>query len=356
MRILSCILVSALLVGQSTVVYPDAVNDARSTESTFGALVFLPWNHDYNNYHYPTERSIKKAIRLIREAGIKIVRLEINWFDVEPSPEVFDFKKHDFIINELAKNNIKILGLLQYSPEWTGQKWNHPPQHDLFNRYAKKVVQRYRDRIMFWEIWNEPDNQIYWTQQDQMLSYTSLLKSVYPAIKEMDPTAKVLMGASNVYPVLSLKKLYGHGGKDFFDIVNTHPFQNPKNPNAIKLLHSTYLGIRKTMADNGDSEKEVWITEIGCPGVKVPDSSNTWWEGYSPTEEEQAEWVRQLYTEAANWDGLTKIFWAFFRDTNHFHNGIDSFGLISRDFFPKPSYKEYQKISRSRHLPDAVPN
>ncbi|MCA9395601.1 MAG: cellulase family glycosylhydrolase [Candidatus Omnitrophica bacterium] len=327
--------------------FTSADSDPRSTDSPFGALVFLPWNHDYNNYHYPNERSIKKAIRMIREAGIKMVRLEINWFDVEPSPEVFDFQKHDFIIDELMKHDIKVLGLLQYNARWAPTKWNDPPDQELFTRYVKKTVQRYRDRVMYWEVWNEPDNAIYWTRQDQMRSYTELLKAVYPAIKETDPTAQVLMGASNIYPVLSLKKIYENGGKDFFDIVNSHPFQNPKNPRAIELLHGTYKGIRKTMEKYGDSAKEVWITEIGCPGVKTPDSSNAWWEGTSPTEDEQAEWVRKIYTETLQWEGLTKVFWAFFRDTNHFHNGIDYFGLISRDFFPKPAYKTYQKLSES---------
>ena len=46
------------------------------------------------------------------------------------------------------------------------------------------------------------------------------------------------------------------------------------------------------------------------------------------------------------WKGVEKIFWAFFRDTDHhFQCGTDYFGLVRLDFTPKPAYRAYRKAA-----------
>ena len=96
--------------------------------------------------------------------------MDFLWSDIEPRPGTFDFKKYDFIVDLVSRHNIKILGLLLYSPAWSEAPWNHAPDPLLYAQYARAVsVARYRDRIKHWEIWNEPDHATYWQPQDRFV-------------------------------------------------------------------------------------------------------------------------------------------------------------------------------------------
>jgi len=99
----------------------------------------------------------------------------------------------------------------------------------------------------------------------------------------------------------------------------------------------------KIMQRNGDGHKKIWITEIGCPGVKMGLKVDNWWMGKNPSETQQAKWLKEVYTELLKSAPVEKIFWAFFRDTkDHWNSGVDYFGMIRWDYSPKPSFKAYR--------------
>ncbi|MBN3037955.1 MAG: beta-galactosidase [Candidatus Omnitrophica bacterium] len=324
-----------------------AQEDQRDSENPYGVLGFLPWQHPWNSYHYDTIEKVEKAVKLMSEAGVGFVRLDFLWYDLEPEPGVFDFEWYDQVVDVLWANDIKILALLHYNPRWRQDvPWNAPPDFDLYKRYATAMVEHFKDRVKYWEIWNEPDEKTYWQPQDDMQTYTALLKMIYPEIKKVDPSAQVLMGGVSKTITVSLKRIYRNGGKDFFDVVNIHPFVDPLAPDAIDYVKGIYNGVCKEMAKYGDQDKKIWFTEIGCPGVKESTRENGWWNGISPTEEQQAQWVDTVFSECLKWPGVDKVFWAFFRDTDeHFKSGVDYFGLIRNDFTAKPAYTAYKRIA-----------
>ena len=51
------------------------------------------------------------------------------------------------------------------------------------------AVRRYKDRVHYWEIWNEPDEQ---GMPPQL--YAELVKRGSAAIRSVDPSAKVIAG------------------------------------------------------------------------------------------------------------------------------------------------------------------
>jgi rhodanese-related sulfurtransferase len=345
-RLTGGMLAMALCVFYSTTVLAEA-SDPRDSESRYGVLDFLPWDHSWNLYHYRGGR-VEKAAALMKEAGVGFVRMDFLWQDIEPKRGVFKFKKYDAIVDALERQGVKVLGVLNYNVHWDSDRWNEPPDAALFVRYAKKVVERYKGRVKYWEIWNEPDSPVYWSPQDGLKGYASLLKQVTPALKEVDPRCKIVLGGLSSTHSIHLKKIYQYAGKDSFDVVNIHPFVNPDLPNAMEILKGIYRGVYKEMQKWGDTEKPIWFTEIGCPGVK-DGFSKGWWAGRSQTEDEQARWLSKIYGEPLKWPGVEKIFWAFFRDTpSHFKNGVDYFGLVREDFSRKPAFEAYKKAANTR--------
>lgn len=318
------------------------------TESPFGALEFMQWNHPWNSFKYPSRESLEKAAGLMKEAGISIVRFDFLWEDIEPKPGNFNFEKYDLIVDVLSENNIKILGIFDYCASWAAEdgQWNCVPRDNaLFVNYAVRVIGRYKDKVKYWEVWNEPDSTTYWSRQDGLKSYCALLKDVYSAAKLVDPDCRILNGGLALGPA-SVNRLYDNGAKNYFDILNIHIFENPLYPGRDKAVSAYPKLARKIMERNNDANKEIWITEIGCPGVKKGIDIADWWLGKNPDEKQQAEWVKKVYTELLNQNLVSKIFWAFLRDcNNHWGTGVDYFGLVRWDFSPKPAFYSYKEIA-----------
>ncbi len=318
-------------------------------DSPFGVLEFLHWSHPWNHNKYSSQDDLEKAVSLMKEAGIGYVRLDFLWEDIEPERGKLDFNKYDRIVELLGRNNIKILGLLNYSTPWASPKkiWNYPSDdNSLFVHYASEVAQRYKGKVRYWEVWNEPDSYIYWARQDGLKSYCLLLKEVYTALKKIDPDFKVLNGGL-ANGIASVNLLYDNGAKDYFDILNIHIFESPFDPMAIKRVSAYPKLASKIMQRNGDSAKKIWVTEIGCPGIKKKARVNNWWLGKNTDEEQQASWLKEVFTELLKIDKVQKVFWAFFRDTKgHWDNGVDYFGIVRWDFSLKPAFLAYKECAK----------
>jgi hypothetical protein len=327
-----------------------AAADPRDSSNRFGVLAFLTWNHDWNDHQYDSPEKIESSARLIQEAGAGFVRMDFSWDDLEHEEGKFNFDHQDSIVKTLTDHDLRVLGVLLYNAHWENPQWNSAPDPEKYVRYVRQVVRHYKDRVKYWEIWNEPDHKDYWQPQDQMKAYTALLKLAYAEIKEEDPTASVLLGGLTNSAPFALRQVYKNGGRDSFDIMNIHPFFNPVhgksvNKKAIKGVQGVYAAVLKVMREYGDSDKPIWITEVGCPGIQSTDTPSGWWAGSTPLEDQQAAWVTAVYQQALAWPGVQKVFWAFFRDTAHFWNDVDRFGLIRRDFTPKPAYEAYKAIA-----------
>jgi len=318
--------------------------------SPFGVLEFLSWNHPWNNYHYPDHASLEKTIRLMKAAGVGFVRFDFSWQDIEPSQGKFQFEKYDYIVDLLYKNHIGILGIFDYTVDWVSPdgKWNNPPRENrLFVDYACKVIERYKDKVKYWEVWNEPDSSTYWFNQDGLKSYCALLKDVYVAAKKVDPDCKILNGGI-ANGIVSINWLYDNGASEYFDILNVHIFETPLDSIAIKRAKAYLKLAYKIMKRKGGAAKTIWVTEIGCPGVAKGLQVPNWWMGGNPDEKLQADWVKQVFTELIRTDAVEKVFWAFFRETDkHWDNGVDHFGLVRNDYSRKPAFLVYRNCVRN---------
>jgi polysaccharide biosynthesis protein PslG len=315
-------------------------------ENPFGVLEFLSWNNDWNNYQYPDQQTQEKAVSLMKEAGVGWVRVDFSWQYIEPLQGGFDFTKYDALVELLTRNNIGILGILDYTADWASptRQWNCPnPNNTLFVKFASAVALRYKGKVKYWEVWNEPDSLVYWTPQDCMKGYVGLLKEVYAALKAIDPDCKVLNGGISSW-LTGVNHLYDNGAQGYFDIMNLHIFETPFDDTAMKQAKAFIALTRKVMARNGDRGKGIWITEIGCPGVKSGLKVKNWWMGKNPSEKDQALWVRQVYKSLLKEASVEKVFWAFFRDTkDHWSTGVDYFGLVRNDFTKKPAFRAYKE-------------
>ena len=124
----------------------------------------------------------------------------IKWdkpeFSIDPS--------HDEFITSLADNGITMTYVLSFWDKAYVAGGGEIPiprfkTEDEIQRYldfVRFIVRHFKDRIEYYEIWNEPDNRdtIQWIEVEE---YINLVGRVVPVIREEYPEAKIVVGSTS---------------------------------------------------------------------------------------------------------------------------------------------------------------
>ncbi|WP_298815688.1 flagellar filament outer layer protein FlaA [Chloroflexus sp.] len=257
-----------LLLGILLIGWPATVPPAQSANpSAFGANTHIAMT-------YPFPDSLNRPADVIAQSGLGWAREEFQWGRIEPRPGQFDWTFTDRAVNELVQRGINIVGLLNPAVGWgtpdpsddnipPDQGSFYPPDPQLFARFAATVVNRYKDRVRYWQVWNEPDNAVYWRPAPDPAGYAALLRAVYPAIKQADPGATVLAaGIVSPEPAGSfLQAIADNGAWGSFDVIALHPYTDPNSPEEGS-IDTVGIGAIKTLAARL-GPKPIWVTEFG---------------------------------------------------------------------------------------------
>jgi len=151
---------------------------ALRPESPFGMGVYL------NRFRGADQEAVAQAAR---DAGVKWSREDFGWGHIEREPGNSTGR---FTTGSSTWPGPTALRSTRSSPiSRAGRKGTPAKALTSTRPLLRQLVQRYRDRIKQWEIWNEPN--IFFWQGPKELYAECLIKS-YQAIKETDPTAEVL--------------------------------------------------------------------------------------------------------------------------------------------------------------------
>ncbi len=287
----------------------------------------------------------EKQLQLISEAGFHWIRQEFPWQDIEVhgrgdfidrrnDPKGVDaWAKYDNIVDLADKYHLEIIARLSSPPAWSRAQpedktgsFAPPDDYNDFANYARAVVSRYKGRIQYYQVWNEPNINPEWGNQAvDPEGYTRLLCLTYQAIKQADPDAVVISGALAATEELSgrdfsdylfVTRMYRAGAGKCFDILSVQgyglwsgPTDHRMRPLVVNYAHNEF--IRDIMVKNGDADKPIWISEMGW---------NVAPEGVNPvygraTLDQQARWAPLAYERAQRewpWVGVVTS-WYFKR-------------------------------------------
>jgi hypothetical protein len=299
-----------------------------------------------------SESASARAVDLaaMKAVGITHVRLDANWNSVQPSsPTKYNWKWLDRAVASVRAAGMSIDMIVEGCPQWAAVSgarapYAQPASAHRYAQYASALATRYARRgVQTFEIWNEPNNAIYWQPAPNPAAYTADLIAAYKAIKKVDSSSLVLTGGlapetndgTNIAPITFLRDLYAHGAKNYFDGVGFHPYSYPALPHIYKYwsgwsqMSQTSPSIRSVMTANGDSRKQIYITEIGAPtgGPK----------GISQAAQ-AAEFTQAIATaKSTSWIGTMYFYMWQDRGTNT-RTSKDWFGLLTYAGVHKPAY------------------
>ena len=281
--------------------------------------------------------SAEADARLMEGAFTRYAREEFEWNRVEPRNGYFEWFKFDRAVAVAKARNVDVVGKLVYTADWASSapagtaaadvRYYPPKDINDWNDYVRQTVNRYKDSVKVWEVWNEPNIDKYWKPAPSAAGYATLLKSANSIIKAASPDSTVLVGGlANGLPEAYMNSMISNGAGNSFDGVAVHMYVNGAPEPSI--IDSWMTGAKSYMARKLPG-KSLWITEVGwttCGSCTTKVS-----------EEEQAQYLSRFMIEAAN-QGIKSVLWFNLRELGTSTSSIDNYGLVQKDGRLKPAY------------------
>lgn len=307
---------------------------AQSRYITFPSIAQSPYGihtHLARNDEHPF---LEDEIALMHQAGIRWMRTGFVWAAIERRDDEFDFANCDRTVDEALDSNIKIMGLLHGTPGWAKPTMEHL---DEWLDFVNTTVSRYKGRVPAWQVWNEPNLQHFW-EDPNPADYAQLLKATYREIKRIDPGAIVVWGATSRLDWAFLDPALSQSDGSF-DVMAIHPYGygDPRSPEAY--IPDALDELRALMKRHRLTLKPIWFTEWGWP-------THTGRRGLS--DRQQGQYIARAYILAAQ-NGMDCGFWYEFQERNTSdEENEDAFGILEHDLKPKPAYKVYSTLIKTR--------
>ncbi len=240
------------------------------------------------------------------------------------------FERYDQIIEKYKEQDIQVIGMLAYNKDNGDFR---APNENEWREFVASVVNRYKDDVKVWEIWNEPDSPDYLAPNNPK-AYASILKPAYRVIKLIDPSAKVITGGLSWPNIHFAKRMYKRYA-NYFDGLGVHLYYGEKyyeEGESLNALEFDLDRLRKLQKKYKPNHK-IWITEFGCSTGGTGVSS----------------WMQKKYFRKAipvilrrKWVKNVLVYNIRNRAINDIYE--DHFGLLKLDMNPRPSWRWYDKI------------
>jgi len=277
---------------------------------------------------------------------VRMIDTMTFWADLEPQKGQWKWDKLDDDLAVAERHNTPLLMTLGLSPKWASarpdEKFNgrggvtaEPKDMQDWRNYIRTIATRYRGRIRYWEVWNEPNGKDFYTGTPEKLA--ELAKEAYETFKEVDRDA-VVVGP----PVIGgggpawLDQYLGAGGEKYTDVGSFHFYVSPRAPEAmVSLIHDG----RAVMSKHGQRDKPVWNTETGWTITSHKTQAKVYNASFAKilTDDESAAYVARGFV--LNWlEGVSKFFWYEWDNSN--------MGLAEADNTPKPGAVAFGEIQK----------
>ena len=226
------------------------------------------------------------ACRMMKDAGLVSVRTDFPWDRIQPmAGGKFDFAHYDSVVADAEKSGVEILPVICFPPKWARPISAHIPE---WKRFVKELLTHYKGRFPAVEVWNEENHPGFWPNPNPV-AFAPILKAAFESAREADSSVRVVLGGLAGVDLNFIRTLYKEGYKSCFDVMAVHPYTWPEPPWGH--MDVELANLRKLMAEFGDADKPIWITEIGWPTQKATlPMHNLFLAGLKAARPEQTTW------------------------------------------------------------------
>ena len=326
---------------------------------------------------------VDRSLQLVAEAGFHWIRQQFPWEDIEiaakgdyvdPKWNVSTWDKYDRIVALAEKHGLQIIARLDAPPAWSRKMgsapgWTMAPPDNLddYGDFVYAVVNRYKGRIRYYQVWNEPNIFPEWGDQPaDPAGFVKLLQVAYRRAKEADPDCVIISAGlaqttqetpeefrpRNMSDLLYLDKMYLAGAKGYFDVMGaqvyglfTGPYDRRVSRDRSNFARVQLL--REIMVRYGDADKPIWATEVGWNALPEDFSGPPIYGRVS--EYYQALYAVQAYERAAReWPWMGVMNYWFLRRPSDAEKGQAwyYFRMLEPDFSALPVYDSLASLAQ----------
>jgi len=316
--------------------------------------------------------------------GIESVRWPLPWNGIQPTKKGgYSWDGFDDVVEVAARHGLTVLPFAYGTPSWIARKYTtlpvnnakartawtaflraaverYGPGGDFWTEHAPGVVQyepaiRKPLPIRNWQIWNEA-NFFYFAFPASPQRYTQLLRISSPAIKRVDPRAKVILtglfgdptvgGAKGMAATEFLEVIYRSPGiKSRFDGIALHPYAVDA-----ETLEELVESLHDVTVENRD-RVPLYVTEMGWGS-----ENNFQQVAFEQGIKGQVKQLKASYgylLQNRNRLRLKQVYWFSWKDLPDSCTFCDSVGLFREGprFHAKPAWRAFVNLAGGRARP-----
>lgn len=181
---------------------------------------------------------------------------EISWKDINTADGVYDWTNMDAHVAQSVANGVDLIYTFGYAPTWaTGATIQDCPTDAAWTNFVTAMVNRYGDRIKYWEIWNEPNEAIFWVGTTaQMVHLAELAAPIIRGTAGCFVLSPAPQGSS---AYTWIDGFLAAGGGPHFDILSFHSYTFE----APETLIEDVANMRHVMGVHNLHSVRLWDTE-----------------------------------------------------------------------------------------------
>ncbi len=234
-----------------------------------------------------THQSSTVGLDATRDAKLGWVRIDLNWFNAQPTPAAPDFSLFDGIIDAASARGLQVLAVVGYTPDWASQgdlkgggALNDVPKEGSYAAFVKATVEHFQGKVTHYELWNEPNLEQFFEGtpadyvQRVLIPGAKAVHDACPSCIVMAPGLATVGGEYDEWMDASLA-----AAKDDIDIVSGHVyadfglgmssdnfFNKLEKHRLLKsgdvVVYEGPLSFKEVMDKHGVT-KPFWLTETG---------------------------------------------------------------------------------------------
>jgi hypothetical protein len=322
--------------------------------------------------------------RYMKAGGIEAVRWPLPWNGVQPTAKGgYNWGGFDQVVAVAARHGLQVLPFVYGTPSWIAGKYTtmplnssrakqawtafleaavkrYGPGGEFWDQHAPGVVQ-YEPAISTplpirsWQVWNEA-NFFYFAYPASPQRYVRLLKLSTPAIKRVDPTAKVILsglfgeptatGAKGMPAAKFLETVYRTPGiKSYFDGIALHPYAVDAES-----LEEMVEALHEVTVENHD-RVPLYVTEMGWGSQN--DFNQVAFEQGTQGQVKELKAAYGFLLENRRRLDLKQVYWFSWKDAKGACSFCDSVGLFHEGlrFHAKPAWRAFVSLTGGRPRP-----
>jgi hypothetical protein len=288
-----------------------------------------------------------RLVHAVVDLGANAIRDDVYWHRVEKARGERNVAKGVARLQKaigMLPRNVKPLVILGYGNQFYdgGDLPRTDEAQDQFAGYVEAVARALGDRVEMYEVWNE------WNigagrkageRYGEPRTYVSLLRRAYVRVKQVKPDAVVLAGAVAGWDFKWIEAFLREGGLRYLDGFSIHPYVfGNGDRNHPEVLEERMVRLRQLLdKHSGGKEVPVYFTEIGWPNHSGPEGTNP---------ERVADYAVRLMLLVATMPDVKGVWWYdLLDDGDSPDNKEHNFGLLRRNYQPKPAYGALKRVT-----------